>query len=565
MKNLYLHKIFIDALNKSFPNLEIFDVDFEIPRDEKFGDLSTNIAMKLSKILSKAPREIATTIINNLEHDKNLIHEFSIAGAGFINIKFTENYYQQELLSILQKGDDYGKTASGKNKKVNVEYVSANPTGLLHLGHGRNAAIGDTLANLYLWTGWDVTREYYFNNAGNQMNNLTNSIYARYIQQLQDENFPFPEDGYHGEYVKTIATELIKIYNHELLEKNPKNLETIKKFGEKWCFEKIKNTLNRMQITQDIFFNEDSLYSDGKISELLEEFEKKDLSYKKDGATWLALSKLGLESDRVIVKSTGEPTYRLPDIAYHRDKLNRGYDLIVDIFGSDHIATVPDVLAGVEALGFSSEKVKVIIHQFVTLTENGEQVKMSKRTGKSYTLDELLDDVGEDVVRYFLIMRGVNTHLEFDLSMAREQSDKNPVFYLQYAHARICSIFEKINNLDITPDNNSANININNINTNINIGEYVNHLIESAEIKLIKNLMLFPDIIQLASDKSEPHILCEYLRDVATAFHNFYHNCRIIGIDNNKLIQARLYLCKATKTVLSNGMKIIGVSAPDRM
>jgi len=385
------------------------------------------------------------------------------------------------------------------------------------------------------------------------MTNLTKSIYARMMQILATNNkgayslVEFPEDGYHGEYVKTIAEELIAIHKDALKGGTVKDFEIIKKFGEEWCFDKIKHTLKRMKIEQDIFYNEDSLYKDGKIEQVLSELKEKNLSYEKDGAIWFSLSKLGLEDDRVIVKSSGEPTYRLPDIAYHREKLLRGYDLVVDLFGADHIATVPDVLAGVRALGFDSAKVKVVIHQFVTLMENGEQVKMSKRTGKSYTLDELLDDVGEDVVRFFLIMRGVNTHLEFDLSLAKEQSDKNPVFYLQYAYARICSIFEKISNEKI--DFSNANLEL---------------LKDASEIKLIKQLMLFPSAIQLASNKSEPQVLCEYLREVAAAFHLFYHNCRIIGEDI-ELMKARLFLASITKIVLKNGLTILGISQPERM
>ncbi len=548
MTNSYLSKIFISALDKM--KIEHQEkLNFDIPRDAKHGDLSTNIAMQLAKPLKKAPHSIANDIINNLEYDKNLINEISIAGAGFINIKFTNDYYQNQLSQIYSTGQTYGQSNIYAGKRVNVEYVSANPTGLLHLGHGRNAAIGDTLANLYKWTGYDVTREYYFNNAGNQMMNLTHSIYARYMQLISDENFPLPEDAYHGTYVITIAEELIDKYSKDLIEGSKKDLEIIRKFGENWCFDKIKKTLSRMKINQDIFYNEDSLYKDGKIKEVLSELEAKELSYKKEDATWFALSKLGLENDRVIVKSTGEPTYRLPDIAYHREKLSRGYDLIVDLFGADHIATVPDVLAGVKALGFDTEKVKVIIHQFVTLMENGEQVKMSKRTGKSYTLDDLLDDVGADVVRYFLIMRSVNTHLEFDLSIAREQSDKNPVFYLQYAHARICSILEKVENEDGAFDLNNADL---------------SKLNEDVEIKLIKQLISFPEILQIATEKAEPHIVCEYLREVAAAFHLFYHDCRIIGIDENTKL-ARLLLVSATKTVLKNGMEILGVSCPNRM
>lgn len=548
MTNTYLHNIFSEALDAIMENTGldtaeyITKLQFDTPKNIDHGDLSTNIAMQLAKPMKSNPRLIAEKIINaiNPAEHKEWLEKIDIAGVGFINIKFANKYYQNILFEISEFGESYGK-APFNGKKVNVEYVSANPTGLLHLGHGRNAAIGDTLANLYEWTGWEVTREYYFNNAGNQMNNLAKSILAR-IQQVTNENEPFPEDGYHGEYVKQIATEIIK-------KGLPTDLDSVKKYGEEWCFDKIKHTLERMHIKQDIFYNEDSLYKEGKIAEVLQILKDKGLSYEKDGAVWFALTKMGLEADRVIVKSSGEPTYRLPDIAYHREKLLRNYDLVVDLFGADHIATVPDVLAGVRALGFDDNRVKVILHQFVTLTENGEQVKMSKRTGKSYTLDELLDDVGEDVVRFFLLARGVNTHLEFDLSLAKEQSDKNPVFYLQYAHARICSILAKIKSEK--PNLSRADISLATLN-------------DTSEIALIKQLQRFGDIIQVASDKSEPHIVCDYLREVASAFHLFYHNCRIIG-ESEDVMKARIVLITTTKNVLKNGMTNLGVSCPEKM
>ena len=549
MENIYIKNIFTKALTKLLKdnndaNIKDIELEFDIPKNQEHGDLSTNICMRLAKPLKSNPKIVAEKLISLLDYDKNLIEKIDVAGTGFINIKFSNNYYQEQLKNIFSCGKDYGKTKKYDGKKVNVEYVSANPTGLLHLGHARNAAIGDTLANLYEWTGWNVIREYYFNNAGNQMNNLALSIYARIMQQTKDAGYPFPEDGYHGDYVKNIADEIIEKNNNNL---SNETLETIKKYGEEWCFDKIKNTLKRMKIEQDIFYNEDSLYKDGKIKEVLEELKAKGLSYEKDGAIWFSLTQMGLDTDRVIVKSSGEPTYRLPDIAYHREKLLRNYDLVVDLFGADHIATVPDVLAGVRALGFDDKKVKVILHQFVTLTENGEQVKMSKRTGKSYTLDELLDDVGEDVVRYFLIMRGVNTHLEFDLSLAKEQSDKNPVFYLQYAHARICSIFDKLKDENINFEQAKLTL-LNDIN----------------EINLIKQIILFPTEIQTASNKSEPHILCEYLRELASAFHLFYHNCRIIGEDIETM-KARLLLVDVCKNILKNGLSILGISAPKKM
>ncbi|HOQ50125.1 MAG TPA: arginine--tRNA ligase, partial [Candidatus Kapabacteria bacterium] len=333
------------------------------------------------------------------------------------------------------------------------------------------------------------------------------------MQLFVDKDFPFPEDGYYGDYVKEIASDLYKSFGDKLKKGDFQDLSQIRKFGENWCFQKIKATLEKLNIKQDVFFNEDSLYKEGKIKELIEYFKSNNLAYEKDGALWLALSRMGLQEDRVIVKSSGEPTYRLPDIAYHREKFERNFDLIVDLFGADHIATYPDVLAALKAMGYDTDKIKVLIHQFVTLTENGEQVKMSKRTGKSYTLDELIDEVGPDVVRFFLLMRSINTHLEFDLSLAKEQSEKNPVFYLQYAHARICSIIDKIKN-----ENHQI---IDNPDLSV--------LTNPDEQNLIKQIYKFPSIILQAANKFEPYILAEYLKEVASEFHIFYHNCRIIG------------------------------------
>jgi arginyl-tRNA synthetase len=546
MIKTYLSNLLKEALEKL--GIDNYTLNLDYPKNPENGDLSTNIAMTLAKPLKKSPKQIAQDIIDNLRYDKSLISKIEIAGNGFINFTFSAVFYHKLLEQIANYGQNFGKQEIGRNKKVIVEYVSANPTGLLHLGHGRNAIIGDTLANLYEWLGYDVTREYYFNNAGNQMRNLAKSIYARYRQILDNPDYPFPEDGYFGDYIIQIAKDFIAKNGNKVLEATDENLKVFQKFGEEWNFIGIKNTLNRLNINQNSYFNENSLYEDGKIKALLEELRQKDLTYEKDGAIWLKLTKLGLEDDRVAVKATGEPTYRLPDIAYHREKFLRGFDEIVDIFGADHIATVPDVLATVKALGFDTKKVKVVIHQFVTLTENGQQVKMSKRSGKSYTLDELIDEVGADVVRFFLLMRGVNTHLEFDLNLAKEQSDKNPVFYLQYAYARISSILQKVKEQEI------------------NISNFIDFskLKEKVELDLIKKISDFPKIIYDACEKSEPHILSDYLKELATIFHNFYHHCRIIG-ESEGIFVARLQLAKITRITIKNGLDILGISAPEKM
>jgi arginyl-tRNA synthetase len=522
---------------------------FEIPKTIEHGHLSTNIAMTLARHLKRKPADIAQDIINALVFEDDIVESVQIAGAGFINIYAKPALFHHVIESIRLKGNDYGKTEYGKGKSANVEYVSANPTGKLHLGHGRNAAIGDTIANLLEWAGYKVTREYYFNNAGNQMNMLAKSIFARYRQLCGTPEYPFPEDGYHGDYIKDIAQKAIDLYGSEYTDPSDEILSSFRKIGEEWCFSSILNTLKNMKIHQDTYFNEDSLYHDGTIDNLLNELKTKGLSYQKDGATWFNSSRIDESlTDRVIVKQTGEPTYRLPDIAYHRNKFERNYDIIVDIFGADHIATIPDVTAALKALDYDIKKLKVLIYQFVTLWENGEQVKMSKRSGKSYTLDELIDEVGPDIVRFFFIMRGAQTQLEFDLNIAREQNDKNPVYYLQYVHARICSMISNAADKELIP----------------NLDAPLRFLTAPAELTLITALSRFEECTLKAAHAMEPQIIAEYLRETASAFHSFYHDCRIIGEEHN-ISQARINLALITKTVIHNGLAILGISSPEKM
>lgn len=542
----YIHGILRASLSKI--GIEKKEIIIEYPKNPQYGDISTNIAMQLASELEKSPRLIAQEIIDNLEYDPQFIIEVNIAGAGFINFKLDKSYFHYILEKIIALGEHFGFSTFGQGKKAQVEYVSANPTGLLHLGHGRNAVIGDTIANIYKWLGFNTDREYYFNNAGNQMRNLAQSIYARYRQLLGQTDFPFPENGYFGEYIVEIAQDVINKYGNQFEEDTPENISFLQKYGEEWNFKRIKSTLERLNVYQDNYYNENTLYETGKIEQLLNDLREKGLIYEKENAIWLKLSQMGMEEDRVAVKSSGEPTYRLPDIAYHIEKYRRGYDEMVDVFGSDHIATYPDVLTVLKALGYDTSKIKVVIYQFITLVENGEQVKMSKRSGKSYTLDELIDEVGSDVVRYFFLMRGTNTHLEFDLGLAKEQSEKNPVYYLQYAHARICSIFQKAKDEGISLAEE--------LETNI--------LNEQIELDLIKKIADFPDILFEAYKTLEPHIVSDYLYDLAGIFHQFYHNCRILQ-ETDPLRYARLQLARATQITLKNGLQILGISAPEKM
>jgi arginyl-tRNA synthetase len=520
----------------------------ETPKSSNFGDFSTNIAMTQAKRLNTNPRKLAEEVVGAIKKRSDVnIARVEIAGSGFINFWISQNWYQDHLKEIISLDENYGKADIGRNRKTQVEFVSANPTGLLHLGHGRQGAIGDTIANLLKWTGYQVTREYYFNNAGRQMRKLAESVYARY-EQIFNPDFPLPEDGYQGEYIKDIAQNIYHEKKDSL--RNSTDLTFFKNYAENEIFNYIKQSLSKMGIHFDVFYNEDSLYSSGKLQETIDLLRAKDLVYEKEGATWFRTSMLGQEQDRVIVKSTGEPTYRMPDIAYHREKFERGFDYIIDVFGADHIATFPDVLAGINALGYDVSKVRIVIHQFVTLLRQGEVVKMSKRTADVVTLDELMDEVGPDVVRYFFLMRHHNSHLNFDLDLAKQQSDENPVYYVQYAHARISSIIHFAGTQGVT------------LNPQADI-----HLLEKTEeIDLMKHLEQFPKVVMESAAALEPHRIPQYLQDAATAFHKFYHTCRVVSPDQPvKLSEARLYLCKAAQIVLRNGSQIIGISQPEKM
>ncbi len=542
MKN-YLYRLFENATVR-LDYLKEVEIVFSIPKQDSHGDYSTNVAMLLTKQLKKNPRDIASEIIDNLDDDLNQIEKIEIAGPGFINFSFKSTAIVNIIKSILDAGERFGKSVKYKGKKANVEFVSANPTGPLTIGHGRNAVLGDTVANLLEWIGYDVDREYYFNNAGRQMRVLGDSVKKRYLELL-GEKVDFPDDYYQGDYIKDIARNLLEEHDDKIREEDCEGL--FKDAAEKLIFRDIDATLDRLGIRMKVYFNEHTLYEDGKIENILDLFRDKNLSYDHDGAVWLKLSEMGQEQDKVIIKSTGEPTYRLPDIAYHSDKFERGYDLIIDIFGSDHNATYPDVLAGCKALGFDVEKVKVLIHQFVTIMEKGEIVKMSTRKANFITIDDLIDEVGVDVVRYFFIMRNMNTHLNFDIDLARKQSDENPVFYLQYAHARISSILRSAEDQKLSSSLDNLDL-----------------LDHSSELSLIKKLHQFEDELFFAAENFEPHKLANYLEELAAHFHKFYTDCRIIGSEK-KLAEARIALITAVQQIVRNGLTILGVGAPDKM
>ena len=536
-------EIIIKDLNSALAKLGYSKNDIKISKckNPEFGDFSSSIPLILAKIHKKSPIDIAHQIRDEIILSDNIIEKITATDPGFINFKISKKYYYSVLEEILNK-NDFGKSSSGKNKSANVEFVSANPTGPLTIGHGRNAILGDVVSNILEWNGFAVTREYYFNDAGRQMRILSKSVKARYFEIL-DKPFDFPEDGYEGEYIKDIAKEIIDDFGKELLSDDA----IFKSFPEKKMFEHIKNTLRILEINFDEYSNEKAFYDNGEIEKLLNELKTKNLIYEQDGATWFKTSSLGKEKDRVFIKSSGEPTYRLPDTAYHRNKVERNFDLIVDVFGADHMDTYPDVILALDALGVQTNHIKVLLYQFVTLLRGGEKIKMSTRKATFISLNDLINEVGVDVVRYFFVMRGINTHLNFDLDLAADQSDKNPVYYLQYAHARICNIIKRVEK------------------QGKNLSAYNPLLLDhESEIDLLKQLELFPNIVLSAKDLLEPQVIANYLQETAAKFHKYYANCRIISEDED-LTLSRIALASATKIVLNNGLKILGIKAPEKM
>ena len=518
------------------------DIKLSPPNNPDFGDFATNVALTLTKDAEITPIQIANNIKDHLDVSETLIEEITVTPPGFINFKIAPTYYYQILSEILTN-NQFGRGLSGKGKKANVEFVSANPTGPLTVGHGRNAVLGDTVSNILEWHGYDVTREYYFNDAGRQMRILGKSVETRYFQIL-GHDIVFPENGYQGNYIKDIAQTILDKKGKSLSASDP----VFKDQAEKTIFADIKKSLNNLGIHFDQFTNEKTFYENGDIDRFLEELKAKDLIYEKEGATWFRATALGKDQDRVYIKSSSEPTYRVPDTAYHRNKIARGFDLIIDIFGSDHTDTYPDVLLALNALGENTDNIRVLIYQFVTLLRGGEKVKMSTRKANFVTMDDLVDEVGADVVRYFFIMRGMNTHLNFDLDLAADQSEKNPVYYLQYAHARICNIIKHGETMGISTNSN-----------------YNPTLLDNpAEIRLLKKLDQFPSMVENVLQTLEPQTISTYLHDTAIFFHKFYAECRVIT-DDAELTNARIALVSATRIILANGLGLLGISSPEKM
>ncbi|WP_263810876.1 MULTISPECIES: arginine--tRNA ligase [Salinibacter] len=540
-----------------------FEIELEAPDRPEHGDLATNTALRLASVLGDNPRAIADTLAERLRGrvDPARIKSVEVAGPGFVNFRFAQDYLFDGLADLLAQGDTFGQTDAGGGQRALVEYVSANPTGPLNVGHGRNAVLGDTIANLLAWTGYDVTREYYYNDAGRQMRVLAQSVRARYEElagnvptttlTLDDDTTvevpeSFPEDGYLGQYIVEIAQALYDEHGDALRATD--DLAPFRTAAETAIFGDIESTLRALNIDMDGYANEQALHDEGRVDAVLDGLADAGYTYEEDGALWFKTTAFGTEDDTVLVKQTGEPTYRTPDIAYHAAKFERGFDLMVDVFGADHHAAYPDVLSALDVLGYDTDRVDVILYQFVTLVRGDEPVKMSTRRANYVTLDDLIEQVGADVTRFFFLMRSPDTHLNFDLELAEEESEKNPVFYLQYAHARICSVLDKAEEVGFSHDE-DADLSL---------------LTHEDEIALIKELLRFPRELRNAADARAPHFVPNYLRDVATAFSQFYDNCRIIG-EEQELASARMRLALAAKTVLKNGLTVLGISAPRQM
>ncbi len=525
------------------------DVILETPKDKANGDYSTNMAMQLARVAKKAPRAIAEALVANFDQSKASIEKIDIAGPGFINFYMNNNYLTDLIPTILTAGEKYGETTVGNGQKIQVEFVSANPTGDLHLGHARGAAVGDSLCNVLAKAGYDVSREYYINDAGNQINNLALSVEARYFQALGMEK-EMPADGYHGEDIIGIGKRLAEEYGDKFVNMDEKErFDFFRSYGLKEEMAKLKQDLEDFRVPFDVWYSETSLYGDGKIDVALDKLRENGYIYEEDGATWFRSTDLGDDKDRVLIKQDGSYTYLTPDIAYHKNKLDRGFEKLINIWGADHHGYIPRMKAAIEALGYGKDVLEVEIIQLVHLYKNGEKMKMSKRTGKAVTMRDLVEEVGLDATRYFFAMRSADTHMDFDLDLAVSQSNENPVYYAQYAHARICSILRQGEENGFTYDTN-ADFSL--------IGA-------EKEIEVLKKLGEFPLAVAEAAQKRMPHRVTNYIYELASTFHSFYNAEKVLDAENVERTKARLSLIKAVQTTLKNALKLIGVSAPEKM
>lgn len=527
---------------------DIPEIKIETPKDSSHGDFSTNIAMVLTKIAKRNPREIAQAIVDHLDASKAHVKQVDIAGPGFINFYLDNSYLTDIIPEAIEKGDQFGRVAERNGQKILLEYVSANPTGDLHIGHARNAAVGDTLANVLDAAGYDVTREYYVNDAGNQITKLAHSIEARYFEALGDSSHPMPEDGYHGKDIIAIGKDLAE-RQPELRElPDEERLKTFRQLGVDYEMEKLKKDLADFNTHFDNWFSETSLYENGDIDAALNKMRDHGYIYEADGATWLRTTDFDDDKDRVLIKKDGTYTYFLPDIAYHYDKIQRGNDILINLFGADHHGYINRIKASVQTFGVDSDRLEIQIMQLVRLMKNGEEVKMSKRTGNTITLREIMDEVGRDAARYFLTMRSADTHFDFDLELAKQQSQDNPLYYAQYAHARICSILKQAEEKGVAYDKDADFSLIQN----------------DKAIELLKKVAEFEPTIESAAKHRAPHRITNYIQDLAAHFHRFYNAEKVITDDEAKT-KALIGLIEAVRITLHNALNMVGVTAPESM
>lgn len=548
-----LASIISSALDQILEDSSAIDIHIERPKTLEHGDYSTNIALQLTKILKKNPREIAQLIIEKVGLDPS-IDRLEIAGPGFINFYLSSARKSSIINSIFSQSTNYGHNLTGKNQKLQVEFVSANPTGPLHIGHGRGAAIGDSLARIMQANGWDVTREFYYNDAGQQINNLALSVQSR-IKGIEPDDANFPEDGYRGEYILEIADAYSNLKTVEVdgeivkANGNPDDIENIKRFSVAFLRNEQNMDLAAFQTTFDVFTLESTFYQNKDVERVLDLLEKNGFSYQKDDATWLKTTNFGDDKDRVMIKSDGSYTYFVPDVAYHLNKWERGFVRVINEQGADHHSTITRVRAGLQGLNLSIPKdwPDYVLHQMVTVTKNNQEVKISKRAGSYVTLRDLIDEVGSDATRYFLLARKPDSQLIFDIDLAKSQTNDNPVYYIQYAHARICAV---LNQANIKPEDLQ------------NFDEAL--LTSTHEHQLIKRLSEFPEIISLSASETSPHYIATFLKDLASDFHSYYNANKFLS-DDKALQNARLALIGATKIVIKNGLQLLGISAPEKM
>jgi arginyl-tRNA synthetase len=528
-------------------------ITLETPKDKNHGDLATTLALTLAKAEGKPPRKIAEIMLANIQDEEGIISKTEIAGPGFINFFLKQDRWSKTLFDIDTEAHEYGLKDIGKGEKVQVEFVSANPTGPLHVGHGRGAAVGDALANLLASVGYDVQREFYINDAGRQVRLLAQSIYARY-QQALGNNVAFPDDGYHGEYIAEVAQDLIKVQGSTFLNKPFEECAAaITDFGKDAMLADIRTDLGAFGVHFDNWFSEKTLLADNSVKRSIEELKERDYAYEQDGALWLKSTAFGDDKDRVIIKKDGEYTYLASDIAYHRNKLARGFTQLVNIWGADHHGYIPRVQAVIQAFGHPKDSLHVLLVQLVSILRQGQPVPMSKRAGTFVTLRDVVQDVGADAARYIFLTRRSDSHLDFDLDIAKEQSRENPVYYVQYAHARIASVFREAEARKVpVPTRDTVDL---------------AHLDLEEEQNIIKALTKYPEVVEEAALTYEPHRLTFYLQDLAGLLHNYYFKHRIITDDAAlaAVMGSRLFLMKQVKTVIQSALKILGVTAPERM